>query len=70
MKKLERRIQALIKNRPGIRTSQIVEYLGMDPNKVINLLQDMKKKGALVGKPVKGHYIGISDKLEIRQQQE
>lgn len=68
MKRIERRIKALVKNRPGIKTSGIIEYLGMDPIKVIDTLEDMKDKGALIGKPVKGHYVGVADSLEWNKQ--
>lgn len=64
MRKLERRIQALVKNRPGIRTSGIIEYLGIDPAKVIDTLENMKSKGALTGAPVKGHYVGVADSIQ------
>lgn len=53
MKKLERRIRSLVTNRPGIRTTQIAEYLGLDPRKVRRTLAEMKEKGAIVGKPLR-----------------
>jgi hypothetical protein len=65
MKKLEKRIQALVRNRPGIKSSKIIEYLGMNPGKVINTLEGMKKKGTLVGKPVKGEFVGVADNIEV-----
>lgn len=52
MKKIERRIKALVHNHPGIRNRQIIEYLGLHPAKVNKVLEDMKAKGALVAKPV------------------
>lgn len=65
MKKFEKRIKELVHRRPGIRTSEIVEYLGADPSKILLTIKNMREKGMIVGKPVKGEYIGVADNMEI-----
>lgn len=50
MRQVERRIKRFISKRPGAVSTDISEYLGLNPDVVKRTLQSMKERGLIVGR--------------------